>query len=42
MPVKLKGGNVSEDFNKALDEMMANIRSGKSLRPTLKPVKKVR
>ncbi|XP_052229024.1 shootin-1-like isoform X2 [Dreissena polymorpha] len=37
--VKKTGGVVNEDFNKALEEMMENIKHGRSLRPTLKPVK---
>lgn len=39
--VKKTGGNFNEDFNKALDEMMENIKRGKPLRPTLRPVRKV-
>ncbi|XP_045190042.2 shootin-1-like isoform X2 [Mercenaria mercenaria] len=38
--LKVAGANVNTDFNKALDEMMENIKKGKSLRPTLKPVKR--
>ena len=35
------GANVNQDFNKALDEMMENIKNGKTLRRTLRPVKQV-
>lgn len=40
--VKTAGANMSEDFSKALDEMMENIKRGKTLRPALKPIRKVR
>ncbi|KAL4231620.1 hypothetical protein ACF0H5_009200 [Mactra antiquata] len=33
------GASVNTDFNMALEEMMDNIKRGKSLRPALKPVK---
>lgn len=42
LKVKTAGANMNEDFSKALDEMMENIKRGKTLRPALKPIRKVR
>ena len=39
--VKTGGAAVSQEYSKALEEMMDKIKRGASLRPVLKPVKKV-
>ena len=39
--VKTGGAATSLEYSKALDEMMDKIKRGASLRPVLKPVKKV-
>ncbi|WAR22398.1 SHOT1-like protein [Mya arenaria] len=36
--IRLKGGVVNDDFSKVLEDMMSNIKTGKTLRKTLKPV----